>query len=124
MAKKWTDEDIKQAVELYQKQDPTPENTMQCVQNVAEEMEQNPNGVRAILSKQGVYIKKEDSSTNSKNANPSTGSKRVNKQEAQQELTSALRDAGQEPDEDIVSRLTGKAAKYFTNVLREITLGE
>ena len=124
MAKKWTDEEIQQAVELYQKQEPTPENTMQCVKNVAEELGQNPNGVRAILSKQSVYIKKEDSSTSSKSPNSSTGSKRVNKQEAQQELTSALRDAGQEPDEDIVSRLTGKAAKYFANVLREITLGE
>jgi hypothetical protein len=37
---------------------PTPENSMEIVKAIAEEMGQSPNGVRMILTKAGVYVKK------------------------------------------------------------------
>ena len=35
-------------------------------------------------------------------------------------LIAAITDAGQEVDEDVVSKLTGKAAQYFTTVLTSV----
>ena len=46
-----------------------------------------------------------------------TGSTRVSKADAQDALTAALSDAGQSVDEDVISKLTGKAAQYFTGVI-------
>jgi hypothetical protein len=68
-----------------------------------------------ILTKAGVYVKKTPAAKASGGA--STGGTRVSKQAAQDALTAAITDAGQEVDEDVVSKLTGKAAQYFTKVL-------
>ena len=40
--------------------------------------------------------------------------------DAQASLTSALSDAGQEVDEAIISKLTGKAAVYFKGVVEAL----
>ena len=45
---------------------------------------------------------------------------RVSKAAAQEALIAAITDAGQEVDEEIVSKLTGKAAQYFTTVLSAV----
>tara|TARA_R100000234_G_scaffold112525_1_gene86235 strand:+ start:200 stop:676 length:477 start_codon:yes stop_codon:yes gene_type:complete len=114
----WTDESKAQAVEMYTAEEPTPETSMEVVKMVAEELGESPNGVRMILTKAGVYVKKAPGTSASSNG--STGSKRVSKVDAQQDLTNALSDAGQEIDEDIISKLTGKAAVYFTGVINNI----
>ena len=54
----WTDESKEQAVEMYTAEEPTPENSMEIVKNIAEELGESPNGVRMILTKAGVYVKK------------------------------------------------------------------
>jgi DNA-directed RNA polymerase subunit F len=113
----WTDELKAQVVEDYQNAEPTPETSMEIVSDIAENIGQTPNGVRMILTKAGVYVKK----------TPATGSKssggggtRVSKEGAQQELSSALTDAGLEVDSSIITKLTGKAAKYFADAINKL----
>jgi len=38
-------------------------------------------------------------------------------------MTAAITDAGQEADEDIISKLSGKAAKYVADVINAINKG-
>ena len=49
-----------------------------------------------------------------------TSTPRVNKAAAQKQLTEALVDSGIEIDEDIISKLTGKAAIYFALAIAKI----
>lgn len=117
----WTDEKKAQAVEMYEAQEPTPENSMEIVKEIAEELEESPNGVRMILTKAGVYVKKVAASGSTTSSKASTGGgTRVSKAAAVEALTAALSDAGQEVDEEILSKLTGKAAQYFTTVINAI----
>lgn len=113
----WTDETKAQAISAYQKAEPTPENSMEIVKEIAEEMNESPNGVRMILSQAGVYVKKEAAAKSSaSSAKAATGDKpaRVSKEGAQAALVQAIEEAGGEVDNDIISKLTGKAAQYFT----------
>jgi len=105
---------------MYENAEPTPENSMEIVKDLADELEESPNGVRMILSKAGVYIKKVAAS---KSAAGGTASKRVSKQDCQDEMTAAITDAGQDADADIISKLSGKAAKYVADVINAINKG-
>jgi len=113
----WDDDKKAQAVEMYESSEPTPETSMEIVHEIAEELEESPNGVRMILTKAGVYIKK---AAAAKSGGSTGGAKRVSKQESQDALTSAITDAGQEADEDIISKLSGKAALYLAGVINKI----
>ena len=113
----WTDESKAQAVEMYQEQEPTPETSMEIVKDIADELGESPNGVRMILTKAGVYVRKNPAA---KSSGGSTGGGRVSVADAQASLTSALSDAGQEVDEAIISKLTGKAAVYFKGVVEAL----
>lgn len=113
----WTDESKAQAVKMYEKAEPTPENSMEIVKEIADELGESPNGVRMILTKAGVYVKKAAASGSGTSKAAATGGSRVSKVAAVEALTAALSDAGQEVDEDIVNKLTGKAAQYFTNII-------
>ena len=110
----WTDEEKALVVEKYTSQDPTPENSIEIVEEIAEELNKTVNGVRMILTKAEVYVKKSPAKSTEKKGT------RISKGEAQTDLTNAIRDAGQEVDEDIISKLTGKAAVYFKNVVEAI----
>ena len=116
----WDDDKKAQAVAMYEEQDPTPETSMEIVKAIAEELEESPNGVRMILTKAGVYVKKTPASGSGSSSSKSTGGGRVSKQAAQDALVAALSDAGQEVDEDVVSKLTGKAAQYFAGVIGNV----
>lgn len=113
----WDDAKKAQAIDMYQEREPTPENSMEIVAEIAEELGESPNGVRMILSKANVYIKKEAAAsggTKSKTTK-STGT-RVSKEDAQAQLIAAIENAGKEVDNDIISKLTGKAAIYFAGL--------
>lgn len=114
----WTDDMKEQAISRYQELEPTPENSMEVVTQVAEEMGQSPNGVRMVLSKAGVYVKKEAAASKSSSTKKEGGatSTRVSKEEAHAQLVAALEEAGAEVDMEIISKLTGKAAVYFAKV--------
>jgi len=113
----WTDESKEQAVEMYTAEEPTPENSMEIVKMIFEELGESPNGVRMILTKAGVYVKKTPAV---KSSSGGTGGGRVNVAAAQDGLTKAIADAGEEADSAIVSKLTGKAAVYFTNLINKL----
>ena|SRR5210317_241886 len=113
----WTDESKAEAVQMYQDSEPTPETSMEVVKEIADHLGESPNGVRMILTKAGVYVKKTPAA---KSSSGSTGGGRVSVADAQAKLSSVLGDAGQEVDEAIVSKLTGKAAVYFANVIENL----
>ena len=113
----WTDESKAQAVEMYQESEPTPETSMEIVKEIADELGESPNGVRMILTKAGVYVRKTPAA---KSSSGSTGGGRVSVADAQESLTSALSDAGQEVDAAIISKLTGKAAVYFKGIVEAL----
>ena len=54
----WTDEKKQEAIDMYVGEEPTPENSMEIVADIAEQLEESPNGVRMILTKAGVYVRK------------------------------------------------------------------
>ena len=110
----WTDENKAEAVELYTTEDPTPETSMEIVKTIADTLGESPNGVRMILTKAGVYVKKAPATSSAKS---NGGGSRVSKADSQQTLKDALSDAGQNIDGDIIDKLTGKAAIYFAGVI-------
>ena len=113
----WTDECKAEAVELYTTEEPTPETSMEIVKTIADTLGESPNGVRMILTKAGVYVKKAPATSSAKS---NGGGGRVSKADAQQTLKDALSDAGQEIDGDIIDKLTGKAAVYIAGVINAI----
>lgn len=112
----WDDDKKAKAVELYVAEEPTPENSMEIVKEIAESLDESPNGVRLILTNAGVYVKKTVTTTKA----TTTGGARVSKAAAIEALSSAIKDAGVEVDEDIVNKLTGKAAQYFADILVKV----
>ena len=117
----WDDDKKAQAVNLYEEAEPTPETSMEIVKDIAEELDESPNGVRMILTKAGVYVKKTPATKSS--GGSTGGGTRVSKAAAAEALIAALGDAGLEVDEEIISKLTGKASQYFTKVITAINEG-
>lgn len=111
----WDEDKKAQAVSMYQEAEPTPENSVDIVNEIAEELEESPNGVRMILSKAGVYVKKTPAakSSTAKSTTGGNGGGRVSKEDAHAALAAAIEKQGHEPDMDIISKLTGKAAVYL-----------
>ena len=112
----WTDELKQEIIGAYQEKEPTPETTMDIVKELAEEFDKTPNGVRMVLSRGGVYVKKTAPTT--AKASSGEGSKRVNKAEAIAALKKVIKDSGKDVDDDICDRLTGKAAVYLAEVIK------
>ena len=112
----WDDAKKADAVEMYTNQEPTPETSMEVVKEIADELSESPNGVRMILTRAGVYVKK----ATTRSSNNSTGGGRVSKADAQNTLRDAIQDAGQEVDMSIIDKLTGKAAVYITGIINAI----
>ena len=114
----WTDESKAEAVEMYTASEPTPDTSMEVVKEIADELGESPNGVRMILTRAGVYVKKTPASKSTSTG--STGGGRVSKADAQDALSAVLQDAGMEADDSIISKLTGKAAVYFTGIVEKL----
>jgi hypothetical protein len=114
----WEEDKKQQAINKYTSEDPTPENSMEIVKDIASELGESPNGVRMILTRAGVYVKKTPATRASSNG--STGGGRVSVADAQATLTNAIQDIGKEPDAAIISKLTGKAANYFAEILNSM----
>lgn len=118
------DETKQEIVDAYLKANPTPENSMDIVNELAEELGKSANSIRMILSNAGVYVKKtaKAATTTSKSSDSDeVKTSRKSKQSSIDDLSDAIRNAGQEVDEAIVSKLTGKAAEYFNSIIRSIS---
>lgn len=112
----WTEEQKSQAMAAYKAGNPTPENSTELIKEIAEEMDQSPNGVRMVLVQAGVYVKKEAAAA-SKKEGSAEGTKRVSKESQIAALKAKIEEVGGKVDEEILDKLTGKAAAYFVTVL-------
>ena len=121
MASQWTDELRAKVIKMYQDADPTAETSTEIIKDIADEIEGSANGVRLVLVQAGVYVKKDAAAKPAgKTAGKSgegTATKRVSKDDAIAELRTAIEAKGATVDDDILTKLTGKAAQYFTSVL-------
>lgn len=115
----WTDELKAKVIAQYEAADPTPETSTEIIKDIAEEHEQSPNGVRMVLVQAGVYVKKEAQSggDTKKPAGGSEGTKRVSKESSIAALKAAIKAKGAQVDDEILDKLTGKAAVYLTSVI-------
>ena len=115
----WTPELKEKVTKMYQDADPTAETSTEIIKDIADELELSPNGVRMVLVQAGVYVKKEASAGSAKTTEKKSGegAKRVSKESAIADLKAAIESKGAAVDEDILSKLTGKAAVYFLQVL-------
>lgn len=112
----WTPELKERVIKMYTGAEPTPETSTEIIKDIAEEIEMSPNGVRMVLVQSGVYVKKEDAGSAGKSGGKATsgeGSKRVSKESAIADLRAAIVAKGIEADDDILGKLTGKAAVYL-----------
>lgn len=115
----WSEEDKKKVIKMYEDANPTPETSTEIIKDIAEELDQSPNGVRMVLVQAGVYVKK-DTSTPTKGTTKTEGTKRVSKEASIASLRKTIEDRGAPVDDEILDKLTGKAAVYFVSVLNAI----
>ena len=120
----WTDELRAEVVEAYKAENPTPENTMDIVKQLADDFEKTPNGVGAILRKAGVYIKKAAAASSSSAASGESKTPTVSKAQAISDLKDIIASQGLEPNGEVIDKLTGKAAIYFKEVIASILPSE
>jgi hypothetical protein len=116
----WTDEQKQRAIDLYTEGNPTPGNSAELCKSIADELEQSANGVRLVLVQAGVYVKKDASAPAGKTGTAKKegdAPKRVSKDDQIAELRAAIEAKGGEIDDEILTKLTGKAAAYFTKVI-------
>lgn len=111
----WEQEKKDAVIAEYLDRNPTPETSIEIVKALAEDYDESPNGVRMVLSKAEVYVKKAAAAPSG--GSTGGGGGRVSKADAQEALIAALTDMGAAVDEEIISKMTGKAAQYFTTVL-------
>ena len=116
-----TNEKLKQTIiDKYLAMEPTPETSTEIVKEIAEELDQSPNKVRMLLVNAQVYVKKDATSSSKEGTAKKTageGTKRVSKESQIAALKAAIVAKGATVDDDILDKLTGKAAAYFTTVL-------
>lgn len=97
--------------------------SLEVVKELAEKHGEAPNGVRTILMKAGVYIKKDATAAAvaATKTNATGGTKRISKEEAIQTLTNQIGAIDPELiDAEILSKLTGKAAAYISSILMKV----
>ncbi len=113
----WTDEDKAKVIAAYKGANPTPETSTEIIKDIAEEVEQSPNGIRMILVQAGVYVKKDAATTTKKEGASTEGTKRVSKESQIAALRKAIEDMGKEVNDEVLDKLTGKAAAYLVTLL-------
>lgn len=116
----WTEELKEQVIKMYKDADPTPETSTEIIKDIAEEIEQSPNGVRMILVQSGVYVKKEATSgtaTKKSSSGSEGGSGRVSKEASIGALKALIKARGKSVNDEILDKLTGKAAVYLAEVM-------
>jgi|DEB0MinimDraft_12_1074336.scaffolds.fasta_scaffold66325_2 hypothetical protein len=128
----WTDEKRKLVVDSYvttmeteyTTDEDRAKSSVEVVKDLADTHGETPNGVRQMLSSAGVYIKATPAKSKSTTPATGTGGTRVNKAEAIQTLRNLILQATESPeslDEDILGKMTGKAAQYFAGILLQAT---
>ena len=113
----WTEELKAKVIAAYQAAEPTPDSSTEIIKDIAEEHEQSPNGVRMVLVQAGVYVKKDASKDAGKGTTKADAGKRVSKESSIAALKAAIVAKGKEVDDEILDKLTGKAAVYLASII-------
>ncbi len=118
----WTPELKQEVIDAYLKAEPTGETSTEIIKDLADNFDKSANGIRMILVQAEVYVKKDAATSTKPGATAKTGDapKRVSKETSIAALVAALNAAEAVVDDEIISKLTGKAAIYFTDVLKAI----
>jgi predicted transcriptional regulator len=116
----WDDEKRAKVIKLYEDANPVPDNSIEIVKEIADEVGETPNGVRMVLSKAGVYVKTVQSTLGTGKKNDTIKTTKVGKADKIARLSVAIQSAGMIPDNEILDKLTGKAADYFAQVVEAL----
>jgi len=119
----WTQERKDEVIKAYLAEKPTAETSAEICKQIADDMGESPNGIRMILVQSGNYVKKDAGAvaqTSAGTAKSGEGTKRVSKETSLAALSKAISDAGGTVDQEILDKLTGKAAIYFSSVIAEV----
>lgn len=118
----WTEAMKAKVMADYAAAEPTPETSTEIIKDIAEEIEQSPNGVRMVLVQAGVYVKKDASKTGVKTPKAGDKAPRVSKESSIAALSAIIEAKGLVADAEILDKLTGKAAVYFAGLLTAFDL--
>ena len=119
----WSDEDRATVLKMYADGNPTAQNSSELVKQISVHFNGiSANSVRMVLTKAEVYVKIDTGKTPAGGGGEGKADapKRTSKADAVAELVAAISDAAQEVDDEILGKLTGKAALYFAGVIRGI----
>ena len=120
----WDDVKRAKAISMYTEGKPTPANTIELLKSISEDLGETANGVRMILQKAEVYVKKEEGEKKTATKEKAEGTARVSKADSIAALVSAIEATGYIVDNDIIDKLTGKQAIYFTSVINAVKPAE
>ncbi len=120
----WTPELKQKVTDMYLSRTPTPETSVEICKEIAEELELTANGVRLVLMQGKVYVKKEEAASTGTakttseggKASSGTGSKRVSKEDSIAALKAKIEAMGKPVEDEILDKLTGKAAVYLASL--------
>jgi hypothetical protein len=118
----WDDELKAKVVKDYEAENPTPETSTEIVAQISKDVDMTVNGVRAVLVRAGVYVKKTPATGGT--SETKTGGTRVNKATAIKELKDVISNNSLDVEDDIIDKLTGKAAVYFKGLFEGLTTKE
>lgn len=122
----WTPELKAEAISQYVERineflpEDRPSHTLEVIAELATEYGFTKNSMRGVIQQSEHYVKaaKKVAATSEKPA-----SKRPNKAQAMAELKAAIVDGGAEVNDELIEKLTGIEAVYFTQVIRQIQVG-
>lgn len=122
----WTPELKAEAISQYVERineflpEDRPSHTLEVIAELATEYGFTKNSMRGVIQQSEHYVKaaKKVAATSEKPA-----SKRPNKAQALAELKAAIADGGAAVNDELIEKLTGIEAVYFTQVIRHIQMG-
>ena len=122
----WTPELKAEAISQYVERineylpEDQPAHTLEVIAELSAQYGFTKNSMRGVIQQSEHYVKaaKKVAATSEKPA-----SKRPNKAQAMAELKAAIVDGGAEVNEELIEKLTGIEAVYFTQVIRQIQVG-
>jgi len=124
----WTDKLREKVKEAYLSANPTPETSVEIVNEIAEEIGKTPNGVLAVLVRardendNKIYISKKSNTTSK--TSKTNGTTKVGKAESLAALKTIISNNQLDVDDAIIDKLTGKASIYFTELFSALTITE
>ena len=122
----WTPELKAEAISQYVERineflpEDRPAHTLEVIAELAAEYNFTKNSMRGVIQQSEHYVKaaKKVAATSEKPT-----SKRPNKAQSMAELKAAIADGGAEVNDELIEKLTGIEAVYFTQVIRQIQVG-